>query len=220
MLLQFKREQGLSSHARKSRNRTWRKSSMADSSLPSLLLLLLLLRRPTLPIRLRSPSRPPMSREAVSILNRWREAPKPSSKSTQEKAHYEAIQSQSQSQSQSQIVGDTDYEFQRRHNAELGRMQEEYSIRKEQARRATEDQIQALQCQTEKERAKMERETIRVKAIAEAEGWAHEAKLTEDHNRRMLIERISGEREKWLVAINTTFTHIEGGFRVLLTDRS
>ncbi|GMP31784.1 hypothetical protein CsSME_00005857 [Camellia sinensis var. sinensis] len=114
----------------------------------------------------------------------------------------------------------TDHESQRRHNAELGRMQEEYSIRKEQARRATEDQIQAQQCQTEKERAKMERETIRVKAIAEAEGRAHEAKLTEDHNRKMLIERISGEREKWLVAINTTFTHIEGGFRVLLTDRS
>ncbi|KAF5958288.1 hypothetical protein HYC85_005513 [Camellia sinensis] len=101
-----------------------------------------------------------------------------------------------------------------------GRMQEEYSIRKEQARRATEDQIQAQQCRTEKERAKMERETIRVKAIAEAGGRAHEAKLTEDHNRRMLIERISGEREKWLVAINTTFTHIEGGFKVLLTDRS
>ncbi|CAL5373200.1 unnamed protein product [Camellia sinensis] len=114
----------------------------------------------------------------------------------------------------------TDHESQRRHNAELGRMQEEYSIRKEQATRATEDQIQAQQCQTEKERAKMEHETIRVKAIAEAEGRAHEAKLTEDHNRRMLIERISGEREKWLVAINTTFTHIEGGFRVLLTARS
>jgi ATPase family AAA domain-containing protein 3A/B len=46
--------------------------------------------------------------------------------------------------------------------------------------------------------------------MAEAEGRAHEAKLTEEHNRRMLVERINGEREKWLAAINTTFSHIEG----------
>ncbi|KAL2553067.1 AAA-type ATPase family protein [Forsythia ovata] len=114
----------------------------------------------------------------------------------------------------------TDHEAQRRHNAELVTMQEESSIRKEQARRATEEQMQLQQRQTEKERAEIERETIRVKAMAEAEGRAHEAKLTEDHNRRMLLERINGEREKWLAAINTTFSHIEGGFRILLTDRS
>ncbi|KAB2057827.1 hypothetical protein ES319_A11G194000v1 [Gossypium barbadense] len=114
----------------------------------------------------------------------------------------------------------TDHEAQRKHNAELVKMQEESSIRKEQARRATEEQIQAQQRQTEKERAEIERETIRVKAMAEAEGRAHEAKLTEDHNRRMLIERVNGEREKWLAAINTTFSHIEGGFRTLLTDRN
>lgn len=89
-------------------------------------------------------------------------------------------------------------------------MQEEASIRKEQARRATEEQIQAQLRQTEKERAEIERETIRVQAMAEAEGRAHEAKLTEEHNRRMLLERMHGEKEKWLAAINTTFGHIEG----------
>lgn len=104
----------------------------------------------------------------------------------------------------------TDHEAQRRHNVELVQMQEQSSIRTEQQRRATEEQIQAQQRQTEKERAEIERETIRVKAMAEAEGRAHEAKLTEDHNRRMLIERVNGEREKWLAAINTTFSHIEG----------
>lgn len=114
----------------------------------------------------------------------------------------------------------TEHEVQRKHNVDLVRMQEESSIRKEQARRATEEQIQAQQRVTEKDRAEIERETIRVKAMAEAEGRAHEAKLTEEHNRRMLIERINGEREKWLAAINTTFSHIEGGFRVLLTDRN
>ncbi|XP_015067161.1 ATPase family AAA domain-containing protein 3C [Solanum pennellii] len=165
-----------------------------------------------------------------------------------EKVHFEAIQAhadidkqrqwgedqrnlyQQQSQAKAQMLRyedelarkrmQTDHEAQRRHNAELVKMQEESSLRKEQARRATEDQIQAQQRQTEKERAEIERETIRVKAMAEAEGRAHEAKLTEDHKRRMLMERINGEREKWLAAINTTFSHVEEGFRILLTDRS
>ncbi|CAN6813219.1 unnamed protein product [Brassica oleracea] len=114
----------------------------------------------------------------------------------------------------------TDHEAQRRHNVELVKMQEESSIRKEQARIATEEQIQAQQRQTEKERAELERETIRVKAMAEAEGRAHEAKLTEEQNRRMLLDKINGEREKWLAAINTTFSHIEGGVKALLTDRN
>ncbi|KAH7566397.1 hypothetical protein ACOSQ2_023163 [Xanthoceras sorbifolium] len=165
-----------------------------------------------------------------------------------EKAHHEAIQAQididrqqklaeeqrnlvqQQAQAKAQILRyeddlarkrmQTDHEAQRRHNVELAKMQEESSIRKERARQATEEQIQAQKRQTEKERAEIERETIRVKAMAEAEGRAHEAKLTEDHNRRMLIERINGERDKWLAAINTTFSHIEDGFRTLLTDRN
>ncbi|XP_010526757.1 PREDICTED: ATPase family AAA domain-containing protein 3-A-like [Tarenaya hassleriana] len=165
-----------------------------------------------------------------------------------EKAQYEAIQAQAdidrqrklaeeqrnlvqqQAQAKAQMLRyedelsrkrqQTDHEAQRRHNVELVKMQEESSIRKERARIATEEQIQAQQRQTEKERAEIERETIRVKALAEAEGRAHEAKLTEEQNRRMLLDRINGEREKWLAAINTTFSHIEGGFRTLLTDRN
>ncbi|KAJ0962873.1 hypothetical protein J5N97_027995 [Dioscorea zingiberensis] len=114
----------------------------------------------------------------------------------------------------------TEHESQRRQNAELVKMQEESSIRKEQARRATEEQIQAQLRQTEKERAEIQRETIRVKAMAEAEGRAHEAKLTEEHNRKMLLERMNGEKEKWIAAINATFGHIESGLRMLLTDQS
>jgi ATPase family AAA domain-containing protein 3A/B len=56
---------------------------------------------------------------------------------------------------------------------ELLRMEEKSSVRKEQARRATEEQIQVQQRKTEKERFEIERETIRMKAIAEAEGRAH-----------------------------------------------
>ncbi|CAL5364719.1 unnamed protein product [Camellia sinensis] len=111
-------------------------------------------------------------------------------------------------------------EHQRARNQELVKMQEESAIRQEQARRATEEQIQAQRRQTEREKAEIERETIRVKAMAEAEGRAHEAKLAEEVNRRMLVERANAEREKWVATINTTFDHIGGGLRAILTDQN
>ncbi|KAH9607340.1 hypothetical protein KSS87_019222 [Heliosperma pusillum] len=114
----------------------------------------------------------------------------------------------------------TEHEYQRTRNQELVRMQEESAVRQETARRATEEQIQAQRRQTEREKAEMERETIKVKAMAEAEGRALEAKLAEDVNRRMLVERANAEREKWVSAINTTFEHIGGGLRAILTDQN
>ncbi|KAF3432661.1 hypothetical protein FNV43_RR23763 [Rhamnella rubrinervis] len=111
-------------------------------------------------------------------------------------------------------------ELQRARNQELVKLQEDSSIRQEQARRATEEQIQAQRRQTEREKAEIERETIRVRAIAEAEGRAHEAKLAEDVNRRMLVDRANAEREKWVAAINTTFDHIGGGLKAILTDQN
>lgn len=107
-------------------------------------------------------------------------------------------------------------EYQRARNQELVKLQEDSSIRQEQARRATEEQIQAQRRQTEREKAEIERETIRVRAMAEAEGRAHEAKLAEDINRRMLVDRANAEREKWVAAINTTFDHIGGLDLVIL----
>ncbi|KAI6696102.1 hypothetical protein NL676_016221 [Syzygium grande] len=88
-------------------------------------------------------------------------------------------------------------EYHRARNQELVKLQEESSIRQEQARRATEEQIQAQRRQTEREKAEIERETIRVRAMAEAE-----------------------EREKWVAAINATFDHIGGGLRAILTDQN
>ncbi|KAE9620227.1 hypothetical protein Lal_00019378 [Lupinus albus] len=111
-------------------------------------------------------------------------------------------------------------EYHRSRNQELVKLQEESSIRQEQARRATEEQIQAQRRQTEREKAEIERETIRVRAMAEAEGRAHEAKLSEEVNRRMLVDRANAEREKWVSAINTTFDHIGGGLKAILTDQN
>ncbi|KNA20205.1 hypothetical protein SOVF_054530 [Spinacia oleracea] len=113
-----------------------------------------------------------------------------------------------------------EHETQRRNNADMVKMQEASTLRQEQERQKTEAQIQDRLRQTEQERAKIEQETIRVKAMAEAEARAHETKLTEEYNRNVLIQKLTGEKEKWLAAINTTFGHIEGGLRELLNDRS
>ncbi|KAF8379010.1 hypothetical protein HHK36_028437 [Tetracentron sinense] len=121
---------------------------------------------------------------------------------TAKKAEFQALQAQHET---------AENESQRARNQELVKMQEDSSIRQEQARRATEEQIQAQRLQTEREKAEIERETIRVRAMAEAEGRAHEAKLAEEVNRRMLVERAGAERDKWVAAINTTFDHIGGG---------
>ncbi|TKW41150.1 hypothetical protein SEVIR_1G295000v4 [Setaria viridis] len=111
-------------------------------------------------------------------------------------------------------------EVQRRQDAELVKMQEASAIRKEEARRATEQKILEEMIQTEKEKAKADQETDRIKALAAAEARAHEARELEEITRRTMVEKMKGEKEKWLAAINTTFSHVEGGFRMLLTDRS
>ncbi|KAH0907215.1 hypothetical protein HID58_039042 [Brassica napus] len=128
---------------------------------------------------------------------------------------FKALQSQAEAERQR-----AENEAQRTRNQELVKMQEESSIRREVARRATEEEIQAQRRQTEREKAEIERETIRVKAMAEAEGRARESKLSEDVNRRMLVDRANAEREKWVSAINTTFDHIGGGLRMILTDQN
>nr|GEU39394.1 ATPase family AAA domain-containing protein 3-like [Tanacetum cinerariifolium] len=111
-------------------------------------------------------------------------------------AEFKAMQAQSET---------AENEHHRARNQELVKMQEESSVRQEQARRATEEQIQAQRRQTEREKAEIERETIRVRAMAEAEGRAHEAKLAEDVNKRMLIERglraILTDQNKLVVAV-------------------
>ncbi|CAI5533018.1 unnamed protein product [Closterium sp. Naga37s-1] len=113
-----------------------------------------------------------------------------------------------------------EHEAQRARNAELVKMQEESSVRQEQIRRATEEEIQQQKRQTELEMAAIERETLKQKALAEAEARAHEARLSEDVNRRLLLEKSKAETEKWISAINTTFGHIGGGIRALLTDQN
>ncbi|KAF9586813.1 hypothetical protein IFM89_039975 [Coptis chinensis] len=104
----------------------------------------------------------------------------------------------------------TEHETQRSQNAEFVKMQELSSERTEKARRTSEEQIQAQKRHTEKVKAEIEQETIRVNTMAEAEARALEKKLTEEQKMRTLEEELKGEKDKWLAAIHTTFKHIEG----------
>ncbi|XP_062219996.1 uncharacterized protein LOC133919579 [Phragmites australis] len=113
-----------------------------------------------------------------------------------------------------------EHEAQRVRNQELVKMQEESAIKQEQIRRAIEEQIQAQRIQAEREKAAIDRETTRLKALAEAEGKSREKILSEDVDRRMLVERAKAEREKWTQVINATFDHIGGGLRTILTDQN
>ena len=103
-----------------------------------------------------------------------------------------------------------EHEAQRVRNQELVKMQEESAIRLEQIRRATEEQIQEQRRQTEKEKAKIMEETIKKKSMADAEARILETRQTEDVKRRLLLDQIKADREKWIEVINTTFEHIGG----------
>ncbi|KAJ1280393.1 hypothetical protein BS78_04G229300 [Paspalum vaginatum] len=113
-----------------------------------------------------------------------------------------------------------EHEAQRVRNQELVKMQEESAIRLEQIRRATEEQIQEQRRLTEKQKAELDRVTQTKKILAEAEGRAIETKLTEEVKKRLLLEQINADKEKWIEVINTTFEHIGGGLRTILTDQN
>uniref|UniRef100_A0A7N0UED0 ATPase family AAA domain-containing protein n=1 Tax=Kalanchoe fedtschenkoi TaxID=63787 RepID=A0A7N0UED0_KALFE len=113
-----------------------------------------------------------------------------------------------------------DHEVQRKNNADLVDMQYQSALKKEQTRIANEIKIQEKIRENERNLAEIQRKTIKEKALADADARVHEAKLSEETDQKMLLEKLNGEKEKWLAAINTTFSHIEGGVRALLTDRS
>ncbi|XP_020156171.1 uncharacterized protein [Aegilops tauschii subsp. strangulata] len=113
-----------------------------------------------------------------------------------------------------------EHEAQRARNQELVKMQEESAIKLEQLRRQSEEEINEIRRRTEKEKARIEQETMRLQKMADAEAKALELQLSEDVKRRLLIERANAEREKWVQAINTTFEHIGGGLRAILTDQN
>ncbi|KAB2596957.1 ATPase family AAA domain-containing protein 3-like [Pyrus ussuriensis x Pyrus communis] len=108
----------------------------------------------------------------------------------------------------------------RERNQEMVKWQEESASRLEQTRRQIEADIQEERRRTAKEQSDLDRKNFLAKALADAEGRALEAKLTAEIKRDLLLEKAKAEKEKWVSAINTTFDHIGGGLKAILTDQN
>jgi len=113
----------------------------------------------------------------------------------------------------------TDHEQRRQRNAEMVKLQEEGVERQEAIKRATEEKIQRERRETERYRAELERENLRAKAIAEAEGRIAENRKNEDVIRRQMMARVTAETEKAVKIVNETLGLIGGGVNAILADR-
>ena len=113
----------------------------------------------------------------------------------------------------------TDHEQRRQRNAEMVKLQEEGVERQEAMKRATEEKIQRERRETERYRAELERENLRAKAIAEAEGRIAENRKNEDVIRRQMIAKVTAETEKAVKLVQETLGLIGGGINGILADR-
>jgi ATPase family AAA domain-containing protein 3A/B len=113
----------------------------------------------------------------------------------------------------------TEHEQRRQRNAEMVKLQEEGVERQEAIKRATEEKIQRERRETERYRAELERENLRAKAIAEAEGRIAENRKNEDVIRRQMIAKVTAETDKAVKLVNETLGLIGGGFNSILGDR-
>ena len=102
--------------------------------------------------------------------------------------------------------------------AETVRMQEAVAEKQESMRQATEERIQASRRQTDVMKAELERENLRAKALADAEGRAAEARANEDVNRRLMMTRVEAETAKAVAVLQAAASSFGEGARELLSD--
>lgn len=112
-----------------------------------------------------------------------------------------------------------EHDLRRQRNAEMVRMQEESSERQEALRRKTEESIQAQRRATEQQAAELEKEKIRARALAEAEGRIAEGRQNEDVRRRELLAKGELETKKAIEVVNATFSQLGAAANALLGDR-
>jgi ATPase family AAA domain-containing protein 3A/B len=97
-------------------------------------------------------------------------------------------------------------------------MQEAVAEKQESLRQATEERIQASRRQTDAMKAELERENLRAKALADAEGRAAEARANEDVNRRLMMTRVEAETAKEIAVLQAAATSFGEGAREMLSD--
>ena len=112
----------------------------------------------------------------------------------------------------------SEHEQTRQRNAEMVRMQEEASQRQESLRRQTEESIQRSRRETDRQKAEHEREIVRAKSIAEAEGRIAENRANEDVIRRQMLARVEAETDKAMALLKEARGAVGSGFNALLAD--
>ena len=112
----------------------------------------------------------------------------------------------------------SEHEQTRQRNAEMVRMQEEASQRQESLRRQTEESIQRSRRETDRQKAEHEREIVRAKSIAEAEGRIAENRANEDVIRRQMLARVEAETDKAMALLKEAVGAVGSGFNALLAD--
>lgn len=112
------------------------------------------------------------------------------------------------------------HEKERQRNAEVVALQEQSKKRIEAEKLAIEQRIQEERRATEAYRLEMEKEQIRIKALAEAEGRTEEHRKNEDIFRRELILKAKEERNKAVQVAKAVLTSFGEGARDLLTDQT
>ena len=115
---------------------------------------------------------------------------------------------------------DEGHEKERQRNAEMVALQEQSKKRIEGEKLAIEQRIQEERRATEAYRIKMEKEQIRIKALAEAEGRTEEHRKNEDIFRRELLLKAKEERNKAVQVAKAVLTSLGEGARDLLTDQT
>ncbi|QDZ21733.1 AAA domain-containing ATPase [Chloropicon primus] len=112
------------------------------------------------------------------------------------------------------------HEKERQRNAEMVALQEQSKKRIEAEKLAIEQRIQEERRATEAYRIKMEKEQIRMKALAEAEGRTQEHRANEDIFRRELLLKMKEERNKAVQVAKAVLTSLGEGARDILTDQT
>lgn len=107
----------------------------------------------------------------------------------------------------------------RKRNADMVAMQNQAAADREKMRRQTEMEIQEERRKTDERRAVLERENMKVRAMAEAEGRIREMRENEDVYARQIQLRGEQTRIQIKEAIETTFSSLGAYLGSFITDR-
>jgi ATPase family AAA domain-containing protein 3A/B len=107
----------------------------------------------------------------------------------------------------------------RARNQELVQMQLEAEAKKEAMRRAAEEEIQEQRRRTDEHRAKLERENMQARAIAEAEGRIREQRENQDLFLQQIRAKGEERAKRARESIETFFSSLGSSLSAFVSDR-